>query len=275
MFKPSSSKSLLKNFISTSLFVIQFYFVVLATTLFLTANSAQAEDFADQKDEPKDQSGTVDKANESEEESGINIKVDAQNGLQIRGVDKLVEKLDALDKSDGKNVDEVIEKSINGMSVVREASAIKLWADVLEDVLVPIVLFLSVFGFAAYMVYLRYKSRKENMELIKTLVESGKPIPENVMALLNNETNHSSDISSKMGNLADPHAIKGMKFIFIGAGVVGFFILEKISFLAGVGFIFVMMGAYHIFKSKQIQKAQMESALSTTTNTTATESTTK
>ena len=95
------------------------------------------------------------------------IKID-KNGIQISKMN-----------SDGNEDDEDMATVVSSFKNLNKTSE---WADILEDVLVPIVLFLSAFGFAGYFVYAKSRTRRDYLETIKALAQSGQPIPPELLA---------------------------------------------------------------------------------------------
>ena len=74
------------------------------------------------------------------------------------------------------NLEQTIEKSSQRRRGVATVGM------VLESVLVPIVLFLCAFGFGAYVIYAKHRTRREYLETIKTLVQNGQPVPPELLS---------------------------------------------------------------------------------------------
>lgn len=174
------------------------------------------------------------------------IKID-KNGIQIS-------QTDSDDKEDMPNV----------MSSFKNLNKTNQWVDVLEDVLVPIVLFLSAFGFAGYFVYAKSRTRRDYLETIKALAQSGQPIPQELLNSLNS-TMGGGKVLSPNKNQFDTNAIQGVKYIFWGIGFIGCMILlEQVGFIAAVGFVFITMGAFHIYTTQNMQKPKTADTVATT-----------
>lgn len=216
---------------------------------------------------------------ESEDDQGLNIKINATDGISIQGSQKLLEKLkkmeekieakveskmDELEDSNDDNGNHDLPMSSMGMTLV--------------SVLVPISLFLCAFGFAAFVVYSKQKTRREYLETIRTLASSGQAIPSELLSHIHS---NGAGSNSPIGNMnySDPSAIHGFKYLFIGLGVAGFFFLaDEASFLVAVGYVFLVIGGFHLLKSHLLQKqvsaqtpaTETVSATSTTNDSTTT-----
>ena len=188
------------------------------------------------------------------DEKGM-IKID-KNGIQISEV-----KSD--EDEDGDDVATVVS-SFKNLNKTSE------WADVLEDVLVPIVLFLSAFGFAGYYVYAKSRTRRDYLDTIKALAQSGQPIPPELLANMN-ATVGSSKIPSAGQTPYDANTMQGVKYIFWGIGIAGMMTLISNGNIAyAIGFLFIMMGAFHIYTSQMMQKHKATDTTAATTNETKT-----
>lgn len=175
------------------------------------------------------------------------IKID-KNGIQIS-------QTDSDDKEDMANV----------MSSFKNLNKTNQWVDVLEDVLVPIVLFLSAFGFAGYFVYAKSRTRRDYLETIKVLAQSGQPIPQELLNSLNSTMSGGKVLAPNKSQF-DTNAIQGVKYIFWGIGFIGCMILlEQVGFIAAVGFVFITMGAFHIYTTQNMQKPKTADTVATTT----------
>lgn len=195
---------------------------------------------ADQTDDSADGAATT--AVTEDDTKGLNIRINKDEGITITGSEKLVEKLKDLEKS--------IEEKVNERETVIAAG--DSFGKTLENVLVPIMIFLISFGFAGYVVYAKQRTRKEYLETIRTLAQNNQPIPPELLASLNT----SSDMGfnrNKWNN--DPNSIQGVKYLFIGLGIAGFMILiDDYSVAAALGYMFAVIGGYHIVKSNLLQK---------------------
>ncbi len=188
------------------------------------------------------------------DEKGM-IKID-KNGIQISEV-----KSD--EDEDGDDVATVVS-SFKNLNKTSE------WADVLEDVLVPIVLFLSAFGFAGYYVYAKSRTRRDYLDTIKALAQSGQPIPPELLANMN-ATVGSSKTPSAGQTPYDANTMQGVKYIFWGIGIAGMMTLISNGNIAyAIGFLFIMMGAFHIYTSQMMQKQKATDTTAATTPETKT-----
>ncbi|MCC6138146.1 MAG: hypothetical protein IT287_05910 [Bdellovibrionaceae bacterium] len=200
---------------------------------------------------------------DDEDDGGISIKINGQDGIAIKGSEKLLEKL--------QKFEDKIEAKLDEREDVVESSIGKT----LENVLVPIMIFLISFGFAGYVVYSKQRTRKEYLETIRALAQNNQPIPQELLANLNSSS--SMDFNNKIKNMnyGDPGAVHGMKYLFIGGGIVAFMLLVELSVPAAFGSIFLTIGGYHMFKShllqKQAEAKKAEAAMSPAATTGATE----
>jgi hypothetical protein len=150
------------------------------------------------------------------------------------------------------------------VSSYKDLNKTNLWADILEDVLVPIVLFLSAFGFAGYFVYAKSRTRRDYLETIKALAQSGQPIPPELLANMN-ATMGGTKLNSAGQTHYDANAIQGVKYIFWGIGIAGMMLLFKVGVAYAIGFLFIVMGAFHIYTSQMIQKQKATDTTAATT----------
>lgn len=196
-------------------------------------------------------------------EKGISIKINDEDGITISGSESLVKQL--------KNLEKKIEDKIDNHDVVESANY--SIGKTLENVLVPIMIFLISFGFAGYTVYAKQKTRKEYLETIRTLAQNNQPIPQELLNNLNSSSNDIFNTSKWNKNYADPHSIQGIKYLFIGLGIAGFmFLLDDYGVPAALGFLFLVIGGFHIVKSQLLQK-QMDAKKAETSAAPVTSST--
>ena len=198
----------------------------------------------------KDQEETsieVAKATEDEDseeanlKGGLSIKINGEDGVSITGSKKLVDQLEALEKK--------IESKLENSVVYNNPDT--AFYKALENVLVPTVAFLLIFGFAGYVVYNKHKTRQQLLETVRTLAQSGQAIPPELLSQLHNQPQWSLNSV----NYTNPNATQGIKYLFIGFGVAGFLWLVDIGFVgSAIGFIFIAMGGYHLVKSHVLQK---------------------
>lgn len=178
------------------------------------------------------------------------IKID-KNGIQISKV--------------GSDEDEGGEDVATVVSSIKNLNKTNEWADILEDVLVPIVLFLSAFGFAGYFVYAKSRTRRDYLDTIKALAQSGQPIPPELLANMS-ATVGAVKPSSAGQTVYDANAMQGAKYIFWGIGIAGMMTLISNGNIAyAIGFLFIMMGAFHIYTSHMLQKQKATDTTSATT----------
>jgi predicted membrane protein len=185
----------------------------------------------------------------NDEEGSIRID---KNGIQISKVES----------GDGENGDDVatVVSSFKNLNKTNE------WADILEDVLVPIVLFLSAFGFAGYYVYAKSRTRRDYLDTIKALAQSGQPIPPELLANMN-ATVGGGKTPSAGQTPYDANTMQGVKYIFWGIGIAGMMTLISNGNIAyAIGFLFIMMGAFHIYTSQMMQKQKATDTTAATTS---------
>ncbi len=181
------------------------------------------------------------------------IKID-KNGIQISQVDS--------DESEDAETGDDVATVVSSFKNLNKTSQ---WADILEDVLVPIVLFLSAFGFAGYVVYAKSRTRRDYLETIKALAQSGQPIPPELLSNMN------STVGGAKPPFAGPmtydaNAMQGAKYIFWGIGIAGMMTLISNGNIAfAIGFLFIMMGAFHMYTSHMMQKQKATDTPAATT----------
>lgn len=177
------------------------------------------------------------------------------NGTQ--GTVKVSEKgITITSNGDGKTVEKTV---MNYPSMVQSS------LNAIEDIVVPIVLFLCAFGFAGYTVYAKSRTRREYLETIKALAQSGQPISQELLNTMNATVNGGKLLNSTATKY-DANAVQGIKYIFLGVGFCGFMMLISDGHVAAaVGFLFIVMGAFHIYTSQMIQKQKPNEAVATST----------
>ncbi len=214
-----------------------------------------------------------------EGEDEINIKLDLKNGLTVKGLADVVQKLEALDKKkkgsfkideNGVQItgmtDDETETGDKDESVtpypVRMARGL---ISQLAEIIVPSLFFICVFGFAGYMVYAKNRTRREYLETIRTLAQSGQPIPPDLLTSMNSKSSMGKVLAPDRDKY-DANAIQGIKYIFLGIGFCGFMILISEGHVAyAIGFLFIVIGAFHIYTSQLIQKQKTTDVAATTT----------
>lgn len=183
-------------------------------------------------------------ATEADLKGGVSIKINGEDGISITGSQKLVDQLKALE--------EKIEDKLEASEVYKDPDTVVY--KTLENVLVPIVFFLVAFGFAGYVIYSKHKTRQQLLETIRTMAQNGQTIPPEMLSQLHGN----SQWNLSAVNYSNPSATQGLKYVFIGVGIAGFLLLKDFGFSgSSFGFIFLVMGAYHLTKSHLAQK-QME-----------------
>ncbi len=151
------------------------------------------------------------------------------------------------------------------VSNIEKLNKASVWSDVLEDVLVPIVLFLCVFGFAGYAVYSKSRTRREYLETIKAFAQSGQPIPPELLNNMNAAVG-GGKILAPGKTQYDANAIRGVKYIFFGIGFAGMMMLISEGHIGyAIGFLFITMGAFHIYTSQAMQKQKTTDTVATPT----------
>ncbi len=180
------------------------------------------------------------------------VRID-KSGIQISNFKK------------GNDEDEAGDDVAAVVSSLKNLNKTNEWANILEDVLVPIVLFLSAFGFAGYFVYAKSRTRRDYLETIKALAQSGQPIPPELLANMN------ATVGGGKTPLAgqtpyDANTMQGVKYIFWGIGIAGMMTLISNGNIAyAIGFLFIMMGAFHIYTSQMMQKQKATDTTAATT----------
>lgn len=218
------------------------------------ADKNNTETVTENADENSEESavaaGAGDEADSGDEDSKFSLNIDGKNGIVIngKGAEKLVAKLKKLeDKFDDKMSDREVVAGMMGNTLGKT----------LEIVLVPIMIFLITFGFAGYVVYSRQKTRRDTLDTIRALAQNNQPIPPELLANLQPKN---SDVLGTKWNPAygDVNSLQGIKYVFIGIGVVGCMVLLDRGHVGGaLGMIFIAVGAYHIVKAQLIQKAKL------------------
>jgi hypothetical protein len=181
------------------------------------------------------------------------VRID-KSGIQISNFKK------------GTDEDEASDDVATVVSSFKNLNKTNEWAYVLEDVLVPIVLFLSAFGFAGYYVYAKSRTRRDYLDTIKALAQSGQPIPPELLANMN-ATVGGGKTSSAGQTPYDANTLQGVKYIFWGIGFAGMMTLISNGNIAyAIGFLFIMMGAFHIYTSQMMQKQKATDTTAATTS---------
>lgn len=204
----------------------------------------------------------------------INIKIDPKEGLSVKGMDKMIEKLEALDRrhrgdeADEDDGDQDVNIDENGVHIRKrvhvhgddeEESAAHLEyrkakekADTLVEIVVPAIVFGTIFGIIGLFMFFRYKARRESLETVRMFLEKGQPIPAELMDSLKTG---SAKSSGGEWDGYQSHVLKGLKPIFWGLGIALFFICAHFDVAEWMfGLIFVLIGGYHVTKSYLIQK---------------------
>jgi hypothetical protein len=229
----------------------------------------------------------------------INIKIDPKEGLSIKGMDKMIEKLEALDRHSrggddvGDDGDQDVNIDHNGINIRKHVRIHddedeeenghhgRFDPDFLETrersktaiaIIVPAIVFGTLFGLLGLFMFFRYKSRRESLETVRLFIEKGQPIPPELMETLKGGTGKPQ---AAEWDGYQSHILKGLKPIFWGLGIALFFILASFDVAEWMfGLIFVLIGGYHITKSYLIQKEKeqnpqpvVDPASSTTTTT--------
>lgn len=180
------------------------------------------------------------------------VRID-KSGIQISNFKK------------GNDEDEASDDLAAVVSSLGKHGAFNKWSMILQNVLVPIVLFLSAFGFAGYFVYAKSRTRRDYLETIKALAQSGQPIPPELLANMN------ATVGGGKTPLAgqtpyDANTMQGVKYIFWGIGIAGMMTLISNGNIAyAIGFLFIMMGAFHIYTSQMMQKQKATDTTAATT----------
>lgn len=269
---------MLKNTTTAFAFVtmifMQIYFVLL-----LLAKPALATETEVNQPSAKAATTVTETKAAVEGEDEINIKLDLKNGLTVKGLTDVVKKLEALDQ---KNNGSSIQIDQSGLKFTTEGEDVegadsKKWKrrsspsfevgvlKAVEDIVVPVVLFLSMFGFGAYLVYSKARTRREYLETIKALAQSGQPIPPELLQSLNAKMDGGKRWTSDLAK-HDANSVQGIKYVFLGIGFCGFFLLMNAGqFAFAMGFLFVVIGAFHIYTSQLIQKQKTNDVAATTT----------
>ncbi|MBY0384070.1 hypothetical protein K2X05_02835 [bacterium] len=170
--------------------------------------------------------------------------------------------------SDDEEGEEVTAKAVGARGNLRidtnpmmAAGVSKMVSDAM---VVPVVLFLCVFGFAAFTVYSKSRTRREYLETIKALAQSGQPIPQELMNSMNATVNGGKSLAPDRMKY-DANAVQGIKYIFWGIGFCGFMMLISEGHVAyAIGFLFIVMGAFHIYTSQMIQKQKNTDTVAST-----------
>jgi hypothetical protein len=192
---------------------------------------------------------------DKDKDEGINIKINGEDGITISGSESLVKKLQNLEKK--------IEDKIDEKEVV--SGATYGIGKFIQNFLFPMMIVLMSFGFVGYMVYSKQKIRKEYLETIRTLAQNNQPIPPELLNNLNATNSEMFGKSSWNSSYGDPNSIQGIKYLFIGLGIAGFMILlDDYGVPAALGFMFLVIGGFHIVKSQLLQK-QMDAKKAETT----------
>jgi len=205
----------------------------------------------------------------------INIKVDPKDGVSVKGLDKLVEKLDALDKHHKVDSDATeVDKDDNGALRINkrfhigrvdeddsddDGGSLKIGiggarGSIAEEVILPIAVVAIVFSPIVAFFFFQYRTRREAMETVRMFLEKGQPIPPDMMEVLKKGGSVSGGASEWDGYQS--HILKGLKPIFWGLGILLFFVMEHFGAktMYSLGMICILVGVYHVTKSYLIQQ---------------------
>lgn len=119
------------------------------------------------------------------------------------------------------------------------------WVNVIDDILVPIFLFLTFAGVFGAKYYFAYRTRREQLDLYRLAIEKGQPIPADVFTAPENKGRSWQD---EMG--------RGIKFVLVGLGLALFFQTVGGPWAIGAIFTFIglgQLGAAYIKKNSQPQ----------------------
>lgn len=267
---------LIKNFTTAFAFVtmifMHIYFVLLLMAKPALATEAEVN-------APSAKSTVTESKAEVQSDDEINIKLDLKNGLTVKGLTDVVKKLEALDKKNS-NSQVQIDSSGFKMSVDEDSEAagedgetrsgpstarvVRGVIGQLAEIIVPSLFFICVFGFAGYMVYAKNRTRREYLETIRALAQSGQPIPPELINSMNTKMSGGKLLAPDRHKY-DANAIQGIKYIFLGIGFCGFMILVSEGHAAyAIGFLFIVIGAFHIYTSQLIQKQKVNDVVPTT-----------
>lgn len=109
-------------------------------------------------------------------------------------------------------------------------SVMRMGNGLIFTAVVLIVLFvLSPLGILALIFYFIYKSRKQKLQLAEMAIKNGQPLPDDLLA-------RRTDTDAVLWQ-------KGIKHVFLGAGLIVLFWFMDMSIGIGVGFLIVFYGA--------------------------------
>ncbi len=201
-----------------------------------------------------DDSADNDSTGDGEDDDKFSISIHGKDGIVVqgRGAEKIAAKLKKLEKLNKLGEDFDDEDSDRAMVL----SASDTFSRTLENVLVPIAIFLIAFGFACYVVYSKTKTRKETLDTIRILAQNNQPIPPELLGQMSTGMDQILG-KNAWGKSYDVNSLQGIKYVFIGLGIAGFLILIDRGWVGtALGFIFIVIGAFHLVKSQLIQKQQ-------------------
>ncbi|MBY0314287.1 MAG: hypothetical protein K2Q26_02120 [Bdellovibrionales bacterium] len=139
---------------------------------------------------------------------------------------------------------ELIEKKIQHKKRPRTES--EIFYEGLDDILVPIFLFLTFAGVFGAKYYFAYRTRREQLDLYRLAIEKGQPIPADVFAT-----------SESKGRSWQDEMSRGIKFVLVGLGLALFFQTVGAPWAIGAVFTFIglgQLGSAYIKKNSQPQK---------------------
>jgi hypothetical protein len=186
----------------------------------------------------------------------IKINFDMKNGVTVKGLNKVIEKAEKMDRRRQHDDDEDATDNDEGDDDDSGSNSRHIYVNNrINDfpgksaaVAVPIGFFILV------ILYFKHKSRREYMETVRLLVEKGQPIPPDLLNSLN-PSGLERMTSSPQWEGYQSHLIKGLKPMFWGIGIFLFFVFEHFDAVPWFfGVAFILIGAYHVVRSHLIQK---------------------
>ncbi|MCB9073791.1 MAG: hypothetical protein H6623_09225 [Bdellovibrionaceae bacterium] len=257
-------KRLLENTIASLSFIFVFflhiYFALIMTCKPALAQSERTTSLNNSttteqmKDDEKSQEESAENVTDDDDDEEVQIRVNLKDGVSIKGGKKIIAEL--------KDLERKIDKKNKGYTEIDVSTGAML-----VNSLVPISFFLTVFGFAAYTIHTRSKTRREYLETIKILAKDGKPIPPELLAGLNQQGSFLKNNWNSFDH-NNPGSLQGLKYIFVGIGLLGTLVLlDKGYTAAGFSFMFIVWGAYHIVKSQNFQKKELSKSNDENKNT--------
>lgn len=256
------SKNLVAYPLFALVFLLQIYFalILMAAPALATENSsAEIEKSLDKTDGAKVDTRTVNVKNSEKKNDvkiSLNLSDENKDGKKSPGLHLQLDDGEKIDINDSASLKKFIQlmvkekvkntEDIGNLEATLSDSGIKMkiadkqpkasaevFFDAMEDILIPIALFLCIALAISSKSYFNYKSRQNYLEVVKLAVEKGQPIPAEINAPEQTKFNRpwQDDMS------------RGTKMFFVGLGMAIFFFYVGAPWAIGIFVSFIGIGS--------------------------------